>query len=109
MPWRSGAEHATSRSRRLPTALNLYERAGKKHFVSLKFVSQSGARTCDFRAVFIVYVFYVSYYISPFSAGAVFKRQNLTSIDVTQILTFKDGPRTERANIIKTLIMAVDP
>ena len=35
-PWRSEAEHATSRSRRLPTILNLYEWAGKKHFVSLK-------------------------------------------------------------------------
>ena len=31
-PWRSGAEHATSRSRRLPTILNLYEWAQKKHF-----------------------------------------------------------------------------
>ena len=29
-PWRSEAEHATSRSRRLPTLLNLYEWAGEK-------------------------------------------------------------------------------
>ena len=34
-PWRSEADHATSRSRRLPTKLYLYEWAGKKHFVSL--------------------------------------------------------------------------
>ena len=29
-PWRSEAEHATTRSQRLHTILNLYERAGKK-------------------------------------------------------------------------------
>ena len=41
------AEHATSRSRILPTILNLYEWAGKKHSVALK--GQSGIRTRDFR------------------------------------------------------------
>ena len=46
---RSDSELATSRSRRLPTILNLYKWAGKKHFVSLKLECQSGARTCDLR------------------------------------------------------------
>ena len=32
-PWRSEAEHATSRSQRLPTIFNLYEWAGKKYFL----------------------------------------------------------------------------
>ena len=32
-PWRSDAENATSRSRRLPTIFNFYEWARKKHFV----------------------------------------------------------------------------
>ena len=48
-PWRSQAEHATSRSRRLPTILNHYEWAGKKHFVSLKLEGRSGVRNCDLR------------------------------------------------------------
>ena len=47
---------------------------------------------------------------NPFNAGTVFIRQNLTSIDVRfyrrQILTYTDGPRTERVNIY---IEAVDP
>ena len=34
--WRSEAEHATSRSQRLPTILNIYERARKKYFVYLR-------------------------------------------------------------------------
>ena len=46
-PWWSEAEHATSRSQRLPTILNLYEWACKKHFVSLKLEGQSGVRTRD--------------------------------------------------------------
>ena len=35
-----------------------------------------------------------------FSAGTVFIRHNLTSPDVSrrQIVTYKDGPRTERGN-----------
>ena len=40
-PRRSEAEHATSRPRRLPTILNLYEWAWKKHFVSLKLEGRS--------------------------------------------------------------------
>ena len=48
-PWRSEAEHATSQSRRFHTILNLYEWAGKKHFVSLKLVGHSGVRARDFR------------------------------------------------------------
>ena len=48
-PWRSDAEHATSRSRRFPTILNLYEWVGKKHFVSLKLEDKSGFRTRDLR------------------------------------------------------------
>ena len=48
-PWRAEAEHASSRSRRLPTILNLYEWAGKKHLVSLKLEGQSGVRTRDLR------------------------------------------------------------
>ena len=41
------AEHAILRSRRLLTILNLYEWAGRKHFVSLKLEGQSGVRTRD--------------------------------------------------------------
>ena len=48
-PRRSETEHATSRSRRLPTILNLHERARKKHFLLLNLECQSGVRTCDFR------------------------------------------------------------
>ena len=47
--WRSESEHAISRSRSLPTILNLYEWTGKKHFVYLKLEGQSGVRTCDLR------------------------------------------------------------
>ena len=46
-PWRSEAEHATIRSRRLPKILNLYEWAGKKQFASLKLEGQSWVRTRD--------------------------------------------------------------
>ena len=48
-PWRFEAEHATSRSARLPTILNHHEWSEKKHFVSLKLESQSGVRTHDLR------------------------------------------------------------
>ena len=48
-PCRSEAEHATSRSRRLPTILIIYEWARKKHFVSLKLEGQSGVWTRDLR------------------------------------------------------------
>ena len=48
-PWASDTEYATSWSRRLFTILNLYEWAGKKHFVSLKLEGQSGVRTRDLR------------------------------------------------------------
>ena len=50
-PWWCGAEHATSQSRRLPTLLNHYEWAGKKHFVPLKLEGHSGARTPDLLAL----------------------------------------------------------
>ena len=50
-PWRSEAEHATSRSRRLPTIMKLYEWAGKKHFVSLKLECQSGGRARNPRLI----------------------------------------------------------
>ena len=43
------AEHPTSRLRKLPTILNLYERAGKKHFVYLKLEGQSVVRALDLR------------------------------------------------------------
>ena len=47
---RSGAEHATCRSRRLPTIwMNLYECARKKRFVSLKLEGQNWVRNCDLR------------------------------------------------------------
>ena len=46
-PWRSEAENATSRSRRLRLILNLYESAGNNDFVSLKPECQSGERTRD--------------------------------------------------------------
>ena len=74
-PWRSEAEQATSRSRRLPTILILYEWAGKKHFVSLK----RGARTRDLR---LSKQAKQSAEINPFSAGTVIMSQNLTSVDV---------------------------
>ena len=48
-PWRSEAEHATSRSRSLPTILNIYESTEKKQFVSLNLEGQSGVRTRDLR------------------------------------------------------------
>ena len=48
-PWRSEAEHATSRSWRLSTLLNTYEWAVKKHFFSLKLKCKSGGRTRDLR------------------------------------------------------------
>ena len=47
MRWWAEAELATSRSRRLPTILNLYEWAEKKRFVSLKLDNPSGVRTRD--------------------------------------------------------------
>ena len=47
-PWWFEAGNATSRSRRLPTILDRYEWAGKKHCVSLKLEDQCGARACDF-------------------------------------------------------------
>ena len=43
---------------------------------------------------------------NPVSAGTVFVHQNLTSVDVMQILMNKDCPRTER---IKIFLMSVDP
>ena len=46
-PWRSEAEHATYRSRELPTILHFYKWAGKKHYVSLKLEGQSGVQTRD--------------------------------------------------------------
>ena len=42
-PLRSEAEHATSWSQRLPTILNIYKWAEKKHVVSLKLECQSGS------------------------------------------------------------------
>ena len=48
-PWRSEPEHVTPRSRRLPKLLNLYEWAGKKHFVSLKLEGQRGFQALDLR------------------------------------------------------------
>ena len=48
-PWRSEVEHATSRSQRLPTILNLYGWEWKKRFVYLKFEGQSGVRNRDLR------------------------------------------------------------
>ena len=49
-PRRSEAKHASSRSRRLPTLLKLYEWAGKKHFVYLQLKGQSGAPIRDLPA-----------------------------------------------------------
>ena len=48
-PWRSEAEHATYRSRRLPTIWNLHKWAGKTYFVSLKDEGQSEDWTLDLR------------------------------------------------------------
>ena len=41
-PWRSVGDHATSRSRRLSTKLNLYESEGQRLFISLKPEYKSG-------------------------------------------------------------------
>ena len=54
-PWRSEAEHATSRSRRFHTILNHYEWAGKKHFVSLKLEGQKWMNECFFRPPLCAY------------------------------------------------------
>ena len=43
-PWRSEAEHATSRSRRLPILLSFYEWMGKKHFCFFQ-TAVTGERT----------------------------------------------------------------
>ena len=48
-PWRSEAEHAASRSWRLPTTSNIHEWAGKKHVVSSKLKCQIGVRARDLR------------------------------------------------------------
>ena len=48
LPWRPEAEHATSRSRRLPQYL-IFTVSGIKHFVSLKLECQSGVRVFDLR------------------------------------------------------------
>ena len=45
-PWLSEAEHVTSRSRRLPTKLHLYECAGK-NILFLWNIKKSGVRTLD--------------------------------------------------------------
>ena len=56
--WWSEAEHATSRSRRLPTILNLCEWAGKKLLFSLKLEWQSGGESAmsDFPTWFVQHV-----------------------------------------------------
>ena len=41
-PWRSEAEIATSRSRRLPTILNIYEWVGKKHLFLWNLNARAG-------------------------------------------------------------------
>ena len=46
-PWLSEAEHTISRSQRLPTILNHYEKAKKQYFVSFKLEGQSGVRIRD--------------------------------------------------------------
>ena len=46
-PWRSEVEHATSRLRRFPTILNLYEWAGEETFCFIEIEGQSRARTRD--------------------------------------------------------------
>ena len=44
--------------------------------------------------------------INPFSAGTEFKRQNMRAPSIDRyILTYKDGPRTER---IKIFVIATD-
>ena len=48
-PWRSEVEHATSQSRRFPTILHFYKRAGKKHFVSFSnYVHKGGLKPLSF-------------------------------------------------------------
>ena len=49
-PWRSEAEHATVRARRIHTKLNVYEWTEKKHFVSWKLEGRSTTRSLTFQA-----------------------------------------------------------
>ena len=46
-PCWSAAKHVISRSRRLPTIINLYDWAGRKHFVLWNLECQSRRRICD--------------------------------------------------------------
>ena len=46
-PCWSAAKHVISRSCRLPTILNLYDWAGRKHFVLWNLECQSRRRICD--------------------------------------------------------------
>ena len=72
------AKHATCRSRRLPTILNLHEWAERTHFVSLKLGGQSGVRARDLRLSRQVVLT-----TAPWSPPH-FRRQNLRSPTLKQ-------------------------
>ena len=94
-PWRSEAEHATSRSRRLPTILTFTRGWGRNNFVSFK-PPRPGTepRTLAWKAAVLTTTLGPPpiYFLNPFSEGADFRRYNLTSTDVTS----KDAVSTER-------------
>ena len=73
-PWRSEAEHATSRSRRLPTILSSTSGWGRNIFVSFKppistETSSHIMQLLDFYAFQSFFSICSSYFISGFGAG----------------------------------------
>ena len=60
-PWQSEAEHAASRSRRLPTILNLYEWAGNK----LVFLLHTGASVTSIQLNSTLINRYITLYLYP--------------------------------------------
>ena len=97
-PWRSEAEHATSRSRRLPTILTFTRGWGRNNFVSFK-PPRPGTepRTLAWKAAVLTTTlgpppssyetqqtktWHFRSNLIPFNVGTDFRRQDLTSIDV---------------------------
>ena len=81
-PWRSEAEHATSRSRRLPTILTFTRGLGRNIFVSFKPPRpRTEPRSLAWKAAVLTTTLGPPP-INSFSAGTVFIRQTLTSKDV---------------------------
>ena len=95
-PLQSEAEHATFRSRRLPTILNHYERAGKKHFVSLKLECQSDIyqklewQCFVFKNLFITDYFTTDYF-NLFSTGINYRRESTIDARFRSIYLIKQN------------------